>query len=52
MKTAAFSSINEDVHHDNDQCQAGKKVFGNVRVNGTGRKPLCEECKQLDAAGK
>jgi len=36
------------VHHDNSRCSQGKRVA--KRVEGTGQKPLCQECGRLNNA--
>ena len=33
-------------HHDNSLCTEGKKIV--QRLEGTGQKPLCQECGRLN----
>lgn len=54
MKTSAWHSIRpgETVHHDNTVCTEGNNIETHYRRSGTGGRPLCHHCKQLDDAGK
>ncbi|HZE58299.1 MAG TPA: hypothetical protein VE031_10635 [Chthoniobacterales bacterium] len=54
MKTSAWHSIRpgETVHHDNTACTEGNNIETHYRRPGTGGRPLCHHCKQLDDAGK
>jgi hypothetical protein len=43
-----WHSIKERVHHDNTRCKAANSIeIENLRP-GTGGKPLCSECAELD----
>ena len=52
MKTSAWHSIKEGVHHDNTKCGPGSEIPAHNRQSGTGGKPLCKDCADLDRAGK
>ena len=39
-------------YHDNSQCGPGSEKPQRERVQGTGGKPYCEECRRLNAEGK
>lgn len=39
---------NREVHHDHDDCYEGKKIKSEHRKNGTGGKPRCKVCIDLD----
>jgi len=44
-------SGNSQVYHNNPNCQTGNSIeLENLR-QGTGDKPLCEECQPLNGAG-
>jgi hypothetical protein len=46
-----WHSVNSEVYHNNPNCQTGNSMDpANVR-QGTGDKPLCEECERLNNAG-
>jgi hypothetical protein len=46
-----WNSANSAVYHNNHNCRTGNSIkTENVR-QGTGGKPLCEECERLDSAG-
>lgn len=47
MKTDPWHSINQPVHHDNTDCNAGNNIETEYRRDGTGGKPLCKECADL-----
>ena len=44
-------SANSDVYHNNPNCQTGNNMDPENVRQGTGGKPLCEECKRLNNAG-
>jgi hypothetical protein len=46
-----WHSVNSDVYHDNPNCQTGNSMNPENVQQGTGNKPLCEECRRLDRAG-
>lgn len=47
-----WHSIKADVHHNNTNCNTGNNIEKENVRQGTGDKPLCEECKKLKAEGK
>lgn len=46
-----WHSPNSDVYHNNPSCQTGNNIAPENVRQGTGGKPLCEECERLDSAG-
>lgn len=48
----AWHSIKRQVHHNNSNCNTGNNIEAENRRSGTGGKPLCEECKDLNSQGK
>ena len=51
-KKAPWHSVKENVHHDNTECNTGNNIESENLRQGTGGKPLCKECANLDAQGK
>jgi hypothetical protein len=51
-KTSAWHSVKQPHHHDNTKCTEGNNVEKENRREGTGGKPLCVHCAQLDRDGK
>lgn len=51
-KHSPWHVIDEDVHHNNSLCTAGNSYEEDKLRSGTGNKPLCKECKMLNAAGR
>lgn len=50
MKVLAYHSSNPsdpDVHHDHNDCVAGKQIPTKNRVAGTGGNPRCKHCINL-----
>lgn len=47
MKTSPWHSILSAVHHNNTNCDTGNNIERENRREGTGNKPLCQECSQL-----
>ena len=47
MVTSPWHSIKDDVHHNNTDCNTGYSIRPDVRREGTGGKPLCQECAGL-----
>ena len=47
-----WHSIKSDVHHNNTNCNTGNNIERENIRQGTGGKPLCEECKNLKKQGK
>lgn len=50
-RTSPWHSIKSDVHHDNTNCNTGDNIESENRREGTGGKPLCSECAELNAQG-
>jgi hypothetical protein len=46
-----WHSANSDVYHNNPNCQTGSSIAPENARQGTGNKPLCEECERLNSAG-
>jgi hypothetical protein len=46
-----WHSVNSEVHHNNPNCQTGNSMDPENVQQGTGGKPLCEECERLNSAG-
>jgi hypothetical protein len=46
-----WHSANSDVYHNNRNCQTGNSIAPENTVQGTGGKPLCEECERLNSSG-
>jgi hypothetical protein len=51
-KKAPWNSVKQNVHHDNTACTEGNNIEPVNRRDGTGGKPLCHRCKELDDQGK
>lgn len=49
---APWHSTKQNVHHNNTECNSGNNIEKENLQQGTGGKPLCEECKKLNAQGK
>jgi hypothetical protein len=52
MKKSPWHSVKQSVHHDNTECNTGNNIETENLRQGTGGKPLCQECEKLDRAGK
>jgi hypothetical protein len=50
MKRAPFHSqqAGDGIYHDNDECPDARAVEAIYRAEGTGGRPLCQTCAQLD----
>jgi hypothetical protein len=46
-----WHSVNSDVHHNNPNCRTGNSIKAENIQEGTGGKPLCDECERLNSAG-
>jgi hypothetical protein len=51
-KKSPWHSIKQTVHHDNTECNTGNNIERENRREGTGGKPLCKECADLNARGR
>lgn len=50
-RTSPWHSIKSDVHHNHTHCNTGNNIESENRREGTGGKPLCSECAELNAQG-
>jgi hypothetical protein len=46
-----WHSANSEVYHNNRNCQTGNSIAPENVQQGTGGKPLCEECERLNSSG-
>ena len=46
-----WHSSNSDVYHNNRNCQTGSSIAPENIQQGTGGKPLCQECELLNSSG-
>jgi len=51
-KISPWHSVKQSVHHDNTNCNTGNNIEKENLRSGTGGKPKCKECANLDAKGK
>ncbi len=51
-KVSAWHSTKQPVHHNNTNCNSGNNIETENKRSGTGEKPLCKECSELNANGK
>lgn len=47
-----WHSKKSSTYHNNTACSVGKKIRRENRREGTGGKPLCQECAQLNRQGR
>ena len=47
-----WHSIKSDVHHNDTECNTGNNIESENRRQGTGNKPLCRECANLNQQGR
>jgi hypothetical protein len=47
-----WHSTKQVVYHDNTECSTGNNIESENLAQGTGGKPKCRECANLDAAGR
>jgi len=47
-----WHSVKESVHHNNTNCNTGNNIEKENLREGTGGKPLCQECAKLNQQGK
>lgn len=50
MQQRSWHSVKQDVHHTNSKCNTASKIELEDLQEGTGGKPLCQECANLDKA--
>jgi hypothetical protein len=48
-RKAPWHSIRQNVHHDNDACKTGRRIVAGDLREGAGNRPLCKECRDLNA---
>ena len=51
-KKAPWHSVKTSVHHNNTNCNTGNNIERENLRQGTGGKPLCQECAGLNRQGK
>ncbi len=51
-KKSPWHSIKQPVHHNNTNCNTGNNIEKENHRDGTGGKPLCEECARLNSQGR
>lgn len=49
---AAWHSINQSTYHNNYRCSTGNNIDPEHRRQGTGGRPLCQECNSLNQIGQ
>jgi hypothetical protein len=48
MRKAPWHSTKESIYHENAGCNTGKSISDEDLRQGTGGKPLCQECRRLN----
>ncbi len=51
-RTSPWHSVKQSVHHDNTSCKTGNNIERENLREGTGGKPLCQECAVLNRSGR
>jgi hypothetical protein len=51
-RKSPWHSIEQLIHHGNTECNTGNNIAPRNVLEGTGDKPLCEECRRLDLADR
>jgi hypothetical protein len=51
-RTTPWHSVKQPHHHNNTNCNTGNNIERENLRSGTGGKPLCKECADLNARGK
>lgn len=51
-RVSPWHSIKAPVHHDNTSCNTGNNIEKENLRPGTGGKPICHECADLNRRGK
>jgi hypothetical protein len=51
-KAAPWHSIKQPVHHNNTACTEGNNIERENYREGTGGKPLCQRCAELNKQGR
>jgi hypothetical protein len=52
VKRVAWYSVKQSVYHTNSMCSTGNNIAPEDLRQGTGGKPLCQECNRLDQVGQ
>ncbi len=52
MKTSPWNSKKQGIHHNNTNCNTGNNIQSENYQTGTGGKPLCQECANLNRQGR
>lgn len=50
-KKSPWHSVHSEVHHNNAECSTGYNIDPQDLRQGTGGKPLCNECNRLNRVG-
>jgi hypothetical protein len=51
-QTSPWHSVKENRHHNNTKCTEGNNIERENWRSGTGGKPLCTHCANLNREGK
>lgn len=51
-KTSPWHSVKSAVHHNNTACTEGNNIEHENPRSGTGGKPLCNKCTDLNRQGR
>jgi hypothetical protein len=51
-QVSPWNSVKENHYHNNTRCGPGSEIPAHNRSSGTGGKPLCRDCRDLNSAGK
>ncbi len=51
-RTNAWHSVKRDRHHNNTNCTEGNNIEREYLRSGTGNKPLCRRCTELNRRGQ
>lgn len=51
-KKDPWHSTKQNVHHNNTNCNTGNNIEKENLKQGTGGKPLCEECAKANREGR
>jgi len=50
--TSPWHSVKRQEYHNNTKCGPGSEIPPHNRQSGTGNKPLCKDCADLNKQGK
>jgi hypothetical protein len=51
-RKSPWHSVKQPVHHNNTECNTGNNIERENLREGTGGKPLCQECARCNAEGR